>query len=164
MKLNELKDLYVHELRDLYNAEKRLLDAIPKMADRASMDSLKQALKSHLEETKRHCNRLEQIFEDLGEKPSGETCEAMQGIIEETQEVLDSDGGDSTIDAGLIAMGNRIEHYEMAGYGTARTHARNLGFEKHADLLQQSLDEEGKADEELSRLARECNELACAKS
>jgi ferritin-like metal-binding protein YciE len=160
MKLDSLKDLYIHELQDLYNAEARLIDALPQMADRATSGQLRNAFTEHLEETKQHRQRLEQILGDLKIKPGGEKCEAMEGLIKEGEEILKAKGDGDTIDAGLIATGNRVEHYEMAGYGAARTHAQTLGFEEHARLLQETLDEEGNADKKLTSIAEQCNKAA----
>jgi ferritin-like metal-binding protein YciE len=145
--------LWIEEMRDLYNAEKQLVKALPKMARRASSDELKEAFESHLEETETHVERLEEIFERLGKKPSGKTCKAMEGLIEEGSEMMSEEGPDSVIDAGIIAAAQRVEHYEMAGYGTARTFASILGEEEAEDLLQQTLDEEGAADEKLTEIA-----------
>ena len=140
-------------MRDLYNAEKQLVKALPKMAKRASTSELKEAFESHLDETKIHVERLEEIFQALGKKPSGKTCKAMEGLIEEGSEMINEEGPDSVIDAGLIAAAQRVEHYEMAGYGAARTFASILGEEEAEDLLQQTLDEEGEADEKLTEIA-----------
>jgi ferritin-like metal-binding protein YciE len=155
MKLDTLKKLYVEELRDLYNAENQLLKALPKMAKGASSGELKQAFEDHLEQTKEHVERLDEIFERLGEKPTGKTCKAMKGLIEEGAEMLEEDGEESVIDAGLIGAAQRVEHYEIAAYGTVRTFANLLGEEEAVDLLQQTLDEEGETDKQLSELAEE---------
>ena len=155
MKLNTLKKLYVNELRDLYNAESQLLKALPKMAKGASSAELKQAFEDHLEQTKDHVDRLDEIFKGLDEKPTGKTCKAMKGLIEEGSEMLDEDGEESVIDAGLIGAAQRVEHYEIAAYGTVRTFANLLGEEEAADLFQQTLDEEGETDKQLSELAEE---------
>ena len=153
MSLNSLRDLWIEEMRDLYNAENQLLKALPKMAKAASAPELKQAFESHLEETKTHVERLEEIFEKLDKKPSGKTCKAMKGLVEEGSEMMKEDGPDEVIDAGLIAAAQRVEHYEMAGYGAARTFASILGEDDAEDLLQQTLDEEGAADEKLTEIA-----------
>lgn len=153
MKLNSLKKLYLEELRDLYSAETQLVKALPKMAKGASSDELKEAFESHLEQTKEHVERLTEIFDRLEEKPTGKTCKAMKGLIEEGSEMLEEDGEESVIDAGLIAAAQRVEHYEIAGYGTVRTLANLLGEEEAAELLQQTLDEEGETDKQLSELA-----------
>jgi ferritin-like metal-binding protein YciE len=153
MKLNSLRKLYLEELRDLYSAETQLVKALPKMAKGASSDELKEAFESHLEQTKEHVERLTEIFERLEEKPTGKTCQAMKGLIEEGSEMLEQEGEESVIDAGLIAAAQRVEHYEIAGYGTVRTFANLLGEEEAAELLQQTLDEEGETDKQLSELA-----------
>ena len=153
MKLNSLNKLYLEELRDLYSAETQLVKALPKMAKGASSDELMKAFESHLEQTKEHVERLTEIFERLDEKPTGKTCKAMKGLIEEGSEMLEEDGEESVIDAGLIAAAQRVEHYEIAGYGTVRTFANLLGQDEAAELLQQTLDEEGETDKQLSELA-----------
>jgi ferritin-like metal-binding protein YciE len=153
MKLDSMQKLYIEELRDLYNAENQLVKALPKMAKGASHPELKQAFADHLEQTKEHLERLEEIFKGLGEKPAGETCKAMKGLIEEGSEILEADGDESVIDAALIGAAQRLEHYEIAAYGTVRTFARMLGEEEAAELLQETLDEEGEADRLLTELA-----------
>ena len=155
MKLDTLKKLYVEELRDLYSAENQLLKALPKMAKGASSAELKQAFEDHLELTKEHVERLDEIFTRLDEKPTGKTCKAMKGLIEEGSEMLEEEGEESVIDAGLIGAAQRVEHYEMAAYGTVRTFANLLGEEEAAELLQQTLDEESVTDKHLSELAEE---------
>jgi ferritin-like metal-binding protein YciE len=155
MKLDTLKKLYVEELRDVYSAENQLLKALPKMAKGASSDELKQAFETHLEQTKGHVERLEEIFEALDEKPSGKTCKAMQGLIEEGSEMLEEEGEESVLDAGLIGAAQRVEHYEIAAYGTLRAFAKLLGEEDAAELLQETLDEEGETDKLLTGLAEE---------
>jgi len=163
MKLDSLKDLYVEQLRDLYNAEKQLAEALPKMAERATSAELKRALTTHLEETRQHADRLERIFQNLNEKPTGETCEAMQGLIKEGNQVLKAKGDEATIDAAIIATGNRVEHYEIAGYGTVRAFARQLGREDDAKILQQILDEEEKTDRLLTEMAENMANPAAAR-
>lgn len=153
MKLDSLRTLWIEEMRDLYNAENQLLKALPKMAKRASTEELKEAFESHLEETHGQVARLEEIFERLGKKPTGKTCKAMQGLIEEGSEMMKEEGPDSVIDAGIIAAAQRVEHYEIAGYGVARTFASILGEDEAEDLLQETLDEEGAADEKLTEIA-----------
>jgi ferritin-like metal-binding protein YciE len=153
MKLDTLQKLYTDELRDLYNAENQLLKALPKMAKAASSDDLKDAFEKHLEQTKGHVERLEQVFEALGEKPKGKTCRAMKGLIEEGSEILKEDGEESVIDAGIIVAAQKVEHYEIAGYGSVRTFAHLLGQNKAAELLQATLDEESETNEVLNRLA-----------
>jgi ferritin-like metal-binding protein YciE len=155
MKLDTLKKLYVEELRDLYSAENQLLKALPKMAKGASSEELKQAFEDHLEQTKDHVERLEEIFKGLDESPKGKTCHGMQGLVEEGSAILQKQGEDSVLDAGIIAAAQKIEHYEIASYGTVRTFASLLGDDEAADLLQQTLDEEGDADKRLNELAEE---------
>jgi ferritin-like metal-binding protein YciE len=153
MQMQDLQDLYVGELRDLYNAEKQLIRALPKMAKKASDDQLRQAFETHLEETKGHVDRLEQIFEKLGKRAGGKTCKAMQGIVEEGKEMMEEAEEPEVLDAALIAAAQRAEHYEIAGYGTVRTYARLLGDEQAARILQKTLDEEGETDKKLTQLA-----------
>lgn len=155
MKLQSLHKLYVEELRDLYNAENQLLKALPKMAKAAASDDLKQAFEDHLDETKDHVERLEDIFSALDENPKGKTCHGMKGLIEEGAEMLEKDGEESVLDAGIIGAAQKIEHYEIASYGTARTFATLLGEDEAADLLQQTLDEEGETNKRLTELAEE---------
>ena len=153
MKLETLKDLYVMELRDLYNAEKQIIKALPKMAKAATSPELKAAFLEHLEQTKGQVVRLETIFEALGLKPRGKTCKAMEGLVEEGKELIAEEPVPTVLDAGLIAAAQRVEHYEMAGYGSVRTYARTLGETKAAKLLQETLDEEGETDKKLTLLA-----------
>lgn len=152
-KFEDLKDLYVEEIKDVYDAEHRILDALPKMAEKANDDQLKQAFRSHLEETRGQVRRLEQVFGSLGIDPDRKTCEAMKGLMSEGDELLGAKGDGDVIDAALIGAAQRVEHYEMAAYGTLRTLARELGHEDQARLLQETLDEEGAADEKLTRIA-----------
>ncbi len=161
MKLDSLKKLYVHELKDLYSAETQLIEALPKMIDAASDKDLKGALESHLKETKTHVSRLESIFKDLDFEPGGHRCAAMEGLVKEGEGLINSDIESSVLDAALIAASQRIEHYEMAGYGTARTYAEKLGHQEASDTLQLTLNEEGHANQKLTRLAeRKINFLA----
>jgi ferritin-like metal-binding protein YciE len=153
MKLDTLQKLYTDELRDLYNAENQLVKALPKMAKAASSEELKDAFEKHLQQTKGHVKRLEQVFEALGEKPKGKTCRAMKGLIEEGSEILKEDGEESILDAGIIVAAQKVEHYEIAGYGSVRTFAHLLGQNKAAELLQTTLDEESETNELLNRLA-----------
>jgi ferritin-like metal-binding protein YciE len=155
MSMDSLKDLYVDELKDLYNAENQLMKALPKMAKKASAPELKRAFQEHLGQTKTHVNRLEQIFEVLDEKPTGKTCVAMKGLIEEGKEIIDEDGDESVLDAALISAAQRVEHYEIAGYGVVRTFASLLGEDDAAELLQETLDEEGETDKKLTAIAEE---------
>ena len=153
LKLNSLRDLLLEELRDLYNAEQQLIEALPKMVDAAKATDLKSAFKHHLEQTKQHASRLEHVFTGIGEKASGETCEAMKGLIKEGELIVKAEGDSDVRDAGLIGAAQRVEHYEIAGYGTARTLARRLGEQEIANVLQQTLTEEGEADKKLTAIA-----------
>jgi ferritin-like metal-binding protein YciE len=153
-KLKNLETLYLHELKDLYDAEHQITEALPKMAKKASDDGLKSAFREHLEETRGQIRRLEQVFEMLGEKPKRETCKAMKGLIAEGEEVIKAKGDSDVVDAALIGAAQRVEHYEMAGYGTVRALARELGHQDQARLLKESLDEEKAADTKLNELAK----------
>ena len=153
MSMDSLKDLYIDELKDLYNAENQLLKALPKMARKASAPELKRAFQDHLAQTEGHVNRLEKIFKGLGEKPTGKTCKAMKGLVEEGKEIIEEDGDDSVLDAALIGAAQRVEHYEIAGYGVVRTFASLLGENSAVDLLQRTLNEEGETDKKLTALA-----------
>jgi ferritin-like metal-binding protein YciE len=155
MKIDTLQKLFIEELRDIYSAENQLLKALPKMAKGASSDELKQAFEDHLEETKEHVERLEKIFEGLDESPKGKTCKAMKGLVEEGSEILEEEGDESVLDAGIIAAAQKVEHYEIASYGTVRTWADLLGEKAAVKLLQETLDEEGAADQKLTELAEE---------
>ncbi|MEO8910427.1 MAG: ferritin-like domain-containing protein [Gemmatimonadaceae bacterium] len=153
MELDTLKDLYVEELKDLYSAEKQLVKALPKMAKAASSPELREAFKTHLRQTAEHAARLERICGDLGVSPRGKKCVGMEGLIEEGSELIKEEPDPDVLDAGLISAAQHVEHYEMAGYGTVRTYARQLGFEEQAELLQQTLNEEGETDHLLTALA-----------
>ena len=153
MELDTLKDLYIEELKDLYSAEKQLTKALPKMAKAATHKELQAAFRTHLKETEQHVARLERICKDLGVSPRGKKCVGMEGLIEEGNELIQEKPDDDVLDAGLINKAQHVEHYEMAGYGTVRTYARQLGYDEQADLLQQTLDEEGKTDHLLTALA-----------
>jgi ferritin-like metal-binding protein YciE len=153
LKLNSLRDLLLEELRDLYNAEQQLIEALPKMADAAKTPELKSAFRHHLEQTKQHASRIEHVFAGMNEKASGETCEAMKGLIKEGELIIKAEGDPDVRDAGLIGAAQRVEHYEIAGYGTARTLARRLGDHEVASVLQQTLNEEGQANEKLTSIA-----------
>src|SRR5688572_28770703 len=156
MEMNSLQDLLIHDLKDLYNAETQLLKALPKMAKAASSPDLKQAFEKHTRETQVQIQRLEKIFEELDENPKGKKCKAMEGLIEEGKEIMEEDAEPEVLDAGLIGAAQKVEHYEIAGYGTARTYAEMLGNDAAARLLQQTLDEEGKTDKLLTELAVSC--------
>lgn len=157
MEINSLQDLYLDELRDLYDAENQLIKALPKMAEACTSDELRQGFEEHLEQTRGHAQRLEQIFERLGEKPKGKKCKGMEGVIKEGSEVLDEDMQEDTKDAAIIGAAQRVEHYEIAGYGTARTHADLLGRDEDVSLLEETLEEEKETDRKLSELAENIN-------
>jgi ferritin-like metal-binding protein YciE len=158
--IKSLRELLVDELRDLHNAENQLVKALPKMAKAASHDELKEGFQEHLEQTREHVDRLDRCFKILGEKAKGKTCHAMQGLVEEGKEAIEADAPDSIRDAQLIGAAQRVEHYEIAAYGTARSFAQTLGETKVADLLQETLDEEGETDKKLTALAETINEEA----
>lgn len=164
MKMNTLKDLYLEQLRDLYSAETQLVEALPTMAEKASHNELKQAFQQHLEETRQHVERLEQIFNRMGEKPSGETCQAMKGLIKEAQDLMKQRADEDVRDAGLIASAQRVEHYEIAGYGTVATYAEMLNQNEDHDILGQTLAEEKKTDQLLTRLAEQVINVEAARS
>lgn len=157
MEINSLRELYIDHLRDLYDAETQLIKALPRMAKEASSDELRQGIEEHLEQTRGQAERLEQIFEQLGEKAKGKKCKGMQGVIEEGKEALEEDMEEDTKDAAIIAAAQRVEHYEIAGYGTARTYANLLGENEAAELLEQTLNEEKETDQKLTQLAEEIN-------
>lgn len=152
MEMSTLQDLYLDELRDLLSAESQIIKALPKMAKKANSPDLQKAFENHLEESKVHVERLTKIFEMLGEKPRAKKCKGIEGILEEGKEFMEEAEGD-VMDAGLIASAQRVEHYEMAAYGTLRTYAKLLGDDAAAKLLQKTLDEEGNTDKKLTRLA-----------
>jgi ferritin-like metal-binding protein YciE len=163
MNLTTLDKLFIHELKDLYSAENQLLKALPKMAKAASNQDLRRGFEEHLEETREHVSRIEQIFEDLDASPSGEKCHAMEGLIAEGDEIIEMNGDDAVKDAALIGAAQRVEHYEIAGYGTARAFAKHLGNDRAVKLLQQTLDEEGETNKKLTTLAESgahINEMA----
>jgi len=151
--LNSLDDLLLEQLEDLYDAEQRLVKALPKMATAAHSSELKSAFQQHLHETETHVSRLEQVFKSLGKSARAKTCEAMKGLITEGDEVISASGNPDVKDAALIAAAQRVEHYEMAGYGSVRTFAQRLGKQNVAQILQQTLDEEGATDKKLTSLA-----------
>lgn len=153
MKLNSLHDLYVNELKDLYHAEHQIIKTLPKMAEAASSPDLRRAFEEHLEQTRAQAERLEQIFQKLGEPAKGQKCKGMEGIINEGEDLMDEDAPPAVADAALISSAQRVEHYEIAAYGTARSFARRLGFEDHALLLQKTLNEEAETDKKLTSLA-----------
>jgi ferritin-like metal-binding protein YciE len=153
VKLKTMDDLFVEELRDLYDAEKQIVKALPKMTDAATSEDLKAAFEEHLTVTRGQVERLERIFTQLDEKPSGKKCAAMQGLLEEGEELIDEGEPSAVLDAGLIGAAQKVEHYEMAGYGTARTYAHLLGHDEAAELLQETLEEEKETDARLTELA-----------
>lgn len=153
MKLNDLRALLIEQLQDLYSAETQLMEALPLMAKAAKSKDLKAAFETHLTETQEHVRRLEQIAEQMGEKAKGKKCKGMEGLIKEGNEMMKEDADPDVLDAGLIAAAQRVEHYEIAGYGTVRTYAQMLGENEIARILQTTLDEEGKTDQLLTQLA-----------
>jgi ferritin-like metal-binding protein YciE len=157
MQESALKELYIDELRDIYNAETQLVKALPKMAKAATNEELRSGFEEHLEQTKGHVSRLEQIFEDLDEKPTGKKCAGMQGLVKEGGEMIDEDFEGPVKDAGLIGAAQRVEHYEIAAYGTVRAFAEILGEQTAVELLDQTLVEEKETDEKLTKLASEIN-------
>ena len=150
---NPLGEVLVDQLKDLYSAENQMIKALPKMAKAATAPELKRAFERHLEETRRHVDRLSQIGETLGVKLTGKKCKGMEGVLEEGKEVMEEGFEADALDAGLIGAAQKVEHYEIAGYGTARTHAEMLGHSRVARLLQQTLDEETATDKKLTQLA-----------
>ena len=157
MKITTLRDLYVDQLRDLYDGENQIIKALPKMIESTESEELRSALEEHLEVTRQQAQRLETIFEGLGENAKGEKCKGMEGIIKEGSDVVKEDMDETVKDAAIIAAAQRVEHYEIAGYGTVRTYAGLLGEDEAEELLQQTLDEEKEADQKLSQLAEEIN-------
>ena len=153
MKLGSLEDVLVHQLNDIYSAEDQLVEALPKMAKAASNDKLKQAFEHHLDETRDHRDRIQEIFGQLGKRRSGEECKAMKGLVAEGEEVIATKGDAAAKDAALIAAAQRVEHYEIAAYGTAKTLAGELDLPEVKDILEQTLDEESSADTLLTKIA-----------
>jgi len=160
MESNNFRDLYISELQDLYDAENQLIDALPRMAAASNSAELRAGFEAHLQQTQGHADRLEQIFNSLGEEIKGKKCKAMKGLVSEGGEMIDSDFEGAVKDAGLISAAQRVEHYEIAAYGAARTFAELLGDHKGASLLEQTLDEEKATDEKLSELADTINAQA----
>jgi ferritin-like metal-binding protein YciE len=148
-----LTKLYVHELQDLYSAEEQILEALPKMIENSKHPELKKGFQQHYQQTEQQRQRLEQIFSDLGEKPDGKFCKGMEGLLKEGKEIMQELKDSDVLDAGLISAAQHVEHYEIAGYGCARTYAHLLGLAEHAALLQRTLDEEGETDKKLTELA-----------
>ena len=163
MELETLKDLYIHELKDLYSAEKQIIKALPKMVKAANNKDLAAGFKQHLEETKVQAERLEKILSDLGESTRGPKCKGMEGLLEEGDEMVKEEADEEVRDAGLISAAQRVEHYEIAGYGCARTYAQLLGEKEAAAVLQQTLNEEGATDKKLTKLAKDCINLKAKK-
>ena len=157
MEHQALKELYIDELKDIYNAENQLVKALPKMAKAATSEELRTGFEEHLEQTRGHVQRLEQIFKALGEKPSGKKCKGMEGLVAEGQEIMGEDFEDDVMDAALISAAQRVEHYEIAAYGTVRTYAELLGEDTAAQLLEQTLEEEKETDQKLTDMAGEIN-------
>jgi ferritin-like metal-binding protein YciE len=163
MTVNTLNDLFVETLRDLYYVEKKLVKTLPKMAQKASSEDLKEAIQSHLAETEIHVKRLEQVFELLDQKASGKTCEAIEGLIREAEEVMGEIADEQTLDAAIISSAQTVEHYEIARYGTLACWAAEIGNSEVAELLEQTLEEEKTADEKLSEIAEDAvNQRAAA--
>jgi ferritin-like metal-binding protein YciE len=156
-KITNLRDVYVEQLKDLYSAEQQLIKALPKMAKAATAPDLAQGFEEHLEQTKGHANRLEEIFKKLEEKPTGKKCKAMEGLIKEGGEAIEEDASDTARDALLIAAAQRVEHYEIAGYGTVKAFANVLGETEAAELLGETLEEEKATDEKLTEAAGTIN-------
>jgi ferritin-like metal-binding protein YciE len=155
---NALKELYIDELRDIYNAENQLTKALPKMAKAATSDDLRAGFEGHLEQTKGHVERLERIFKELGEKPTGKKCKGMEGLVKEGEEMIKEEELEGeALDAGLISAAQRVEHYEIAAYGCVRTYAKLLGQDDAAELLEQTLGEEKETDQKLTMLAENIN-------
>jgi ferritin-like metal-binding protein YciE len=157
MRKDSFRQLYVDELKDLYSAETQMVKTLPKLAKTSSSAELRQAFEEHLRQTSEHVARLEQIFEMLEEKPSGRKCLGMEGLVKEGAETMQEDYDEQVMDAAIIGAAQRVEHYEIAGYGTIRAFAELLGEDEHVSLLQQTLEEEKQADEKLSQLAEQIN-------
>jgi ferritin-like metal-binding protein YciE len=162
MKLETMKELLLDELQDLYSAETQITKALPKMARTASAPELRQAFESHLQETEGHVQRLEKIFKHLQESTKGKTCEGMKGLLKEGEERIKEGGDVDVVDAGLIAAAQRVEHYEIAAYGSARTYAELLKENEVAKLLDQTLNEEKSADQKLTKISKSVNMKAAA--
>jgi ferritin-like metal-binding protein YciE len=163
MKMDSLKTLFVHEVKDLLSAEKQILKALPKLAKGATSPELKAAFQTHLAQTETQVERLETILESMGESNRGKTCKGMEGLIAEGSEMLEMEGDPMTLDAGLIASAQKVEHYEISGYGTVRSYARQLGLKDAERLLSQTLEEESATDELLTKLAEAgINQMATA--
>jgi ferritin-like metal-binding protein YciE len=157
MKFESLHDLYLNELRDLYHAEKQILKALPKVIEKTSSPELQTALSRHLEETKGHVTRLEQVFRLHNEEPKAETCDGMKGILSEGEDILGHDENPAVRDAGIVAACQKVEHYEMAAYGSVRIWAEQMGHTQAAQILQETLDEEKQADKKLTQIGQQLN-------
>lgn len=155
-----LRELYIEELKDLYSAENQLVKALPKMAKAAASEELRRGFEEHLEQTKEHVARLEKVFQALDESPKGKKCTGMEGLVKEGSEVIAEDFEDAVKDAALIGAAQRVEHYEIAAYGTASEFARILGESEHVSLLEQTLEEEKETDQKLSELGKDINSQA----
>jgi ferritin-like metal-binding protein YciE len=153
MEIDSLRKLYVEELKDIYSAEKQILQALPRMAKKTKNQELRKAFEMHLEQTRMQVERLDRIFEMLGKSSRGKKCKGMEGLIEEGKEMMQEDMEPEVLDAALIASAQKVEHYEIAAYGTVRTYANLLGEKDHVRLLQETLNEEGETDKQLTRLA-----------
>lgn len=153
MGLESLKDLFIDQLKDIYSAETQVTKALPKLAKKASSTELQDAFRMHLDQTQNQIKRLDEIFSSLGKNPKGKKCKGMQGLLEEGEEMMEEDADPDVMDAGLIAAAQRVEHYEISAYGTARAYARTLGEQKAASLLDQTLEEESQTDAKLNQLA-----------
>lgn len=153
MRMESLRDLFVEQLKDIYSAETQVTKALPKMAKTASSSDLQDAFRQHLDQTQNQIKRLDQIFQTLGKNPKGKKCKGMEGLLAEGEEMMSEDADSDVMDAGLIAAAQRVEHYEISAYGTARAYARMLGDEKSASLLDETLEEESETDEKLTELA-----------
>jgi ferritin-like metal-binding protein YciE len=160
MEMNRLKHLYVEEMKDLYSAESQLVKALPKMAKASTSKDLRAGFEEHLNQTREHVARLEKIFKALGENPKGKKCKGMEGLIKEGAEMIEEDPAPEELDAGLISAAQRVEHYEIAGYGCVSTYAKLLGEDQAASLLRQTLGEEKETDKKLSQLADRINLVA----
>jgi ferritin-like metal-binding protein YciE len=164
MEIDSLRKLYLDELKDIYSAEKQLLQALPRMAKKAKNPQLRQGFEKHVEQTRGQIERLDRIFELIGKAARGKKCKGMEGLIEEAKEMMQEDMEDDVMDAALISSAQKSEHYEIASYGTLRTYAELLGEKEHSKLLQQTLDEEGMMDKELTKLAEQVNVEAMAEA
>lgn len=153
MQIDNLEKLFVEQLKDTYNAEKQIVRALPRMAKAAGDEELREAFETHLQETEKQVERLDRIFQELGKNPQGKKCVGMEGLIEEAKELLNEDVDEDVLDAGLIAAAQKVEHYEIAAYGTICALAKQLGYDDALDLLKQTLEEEKATDEKLTMLA-----------